>query len=314
MTDDRPGKNQRLGLLALAIAGATLIAAIGLSRGGSAPANVTDPGNAQDMATDDLPATIAGLEDRMRAQPDDGEGWQSLGSAYFAAQRYTDAAGAYARATRLMPDRAGVWSALGEAQTLASNAVDPIAHQAFAKALAIDPKDSRARYFLAVEKDVRGDHKAAVDDWIALLRDAPPGAPWAQSVHDLVVRVADQYRIDVKGRLPDVAPAPALADGDDVARAAIPGPTSDQMSDAARLTPGEQNEMARGMVDRLAQRLAAQPDDFDGWVRLMRARMVLGDASGAGEALAGARRAFAGDRGALARLDDAARALRVPGA
>ena len=312
MTDERPRKKERLGLIALAVAAVVLIAAIGFSSmgGRSAPANDSGPAN----TTDPLPAAIASLEDRMRAQPDDGEGWKSLGAAYFAAQRFTDAAGAYARATRVLPARADIWSALGEAQTMAVNAVDPVAHKAFRKAVELDPKDARSRYFLAVEKDVRGDHKGAVEDWIALLRDAAPGAPWAQSVHDLIIKVAGQNRIDVKGRVPDVAAAPALADGGDAARAAIPGPTSDQINDAARLSPSDQNRMAQGMVDRLAQRLAAQPNDFDGWVRLMRARMVLGDPRAAGEALTGARRAFASDAAALGRLTDAARALKVPGA
>jgi len=313
MTENRGGTGGRLGLFALAGGAAVLIAAIGLSRtgGGSAPVNDSAPMNTSDSA----PApTIASLEDKMRASPDDGEGWRTLGAAYFDAQRFTDAAGAYARATRLLPNRADIWSALGEAQTLASNAVDPIALKAFEKAVSLDPKDARARYFIGVEKDVRGDHKAAIDDWIALLKDAPAGSPWAQSVHDLVIKVAAKNRIDVAGRLPELPAAPALAGGDDAARAAIPGPTSDQINDAARLSPSEQNQMARGMVDRLAQRLAAQPRDFDGWVRLMRARMVLGDAKAAGEALAGAKRAFADDSAASARLTDAARALKVPGA
>ncbi|WP_293987229.1 tetratricopeptide repeat protein [Sphingomonas sp.] len=296
-----------LGWFALAGAAAILIAAIGLHRT-AAPGNDAAVSNAEAPA--DPAAAIASLENKMRAHPDDGEGWRSLGWSYFQMQRYADAAGAYAKATRLLPNRAAIWSAFGEAQTLASNAVDPIAHDAFGKALAIDPKDSRARYFLAVEKDVRGDHQGAIDDWIALLRDGPKDAPWAQSVHDLIVQVAAQHKIDVKGRVPDVAPA-AVADA---AGAAIPGPTADQMNDAASLTPGQQNEMARGMVDRLAQRLAGQPDDFDGWVRLMRARMVLRDGKGAGDALADARRAFAADDAKLARLTDAARALNVPGA
>ncbi len=313
MADNRKWQGGRFGLFALVAAAAALIGAIGLSRsGGGGPAAGPSPAASP---TEDLPAMIARLETRMRAQPDDGEGWKLLGSAYFQAQRFTDAAGAYARATRLLPDRADVWSALGEAQTLASNAVDQIALDAFKKALALDPKDSRARYFIGVEKDVRGDHKGAVEDWIAMLRDGPPDAPWAQSVHDLVIKVADKNKIDIKGRLPDVAPPPpALAGGDAAARAAIPGPSEDQIKDAARLSPSDQDSMARGMVDRLAQRLAIQPNDFDGWVRLMRARMVLGDPSAASEALAGARRAFAGDSAALGRLTDAARTLKVPGA
>lgn len=301
-----------LGWFALAGAAAVLIAAIGLSRTAT-PANDAAP-TANTEAPADPAAAIASLEVRMRAHPDDGEGWRSLGWSYFQVERYADAAGAYAKATKVSPDNAELWSAFGEAQTLASNAVDPIAHDAFGKALAIDPKDSRGRYFLAVEKDVKGDHRGAIDDWIALLRDGPKDSPWAQSVHDLVLKVAARHKIDIKGRLPDVVPAPAVAGGDDAASAAIPGPTSDQMSDAAGLTPGQQNDMARDMVDRLARRLAAQPDDFDGWVRLMRARMVLRDAKGASDALAGARRAFSNDKATLTRLTGAARALDVPGA
>jgi cytochrome c-type biogenesis protein CcmH len=308
MAESRAWKKERFGLLALALAAAALIAAIGLSRG-AAPAKPPEAAK----TPDDLPATVASLEDRMRAKPDDVEGWRALGAAYFEGQRYTDAAGAYARATRLKPDRADIWSALGEAQTLATNAVDPVAHDAFAKALELDPKDARARYFLAVEKDVRGDHKGAIDDWIALLRDTPAGSPWAQSVHDLVLKVAGQHRIEVKGRLPDVAPASAAASGDDAARGAIPGPNADDISNARTISPSDQDQMARGMVDRLAQRLARQPNDRDGWIRLMRARMVLGDGKGATAALADARRAFANDGATLAGLGDAARALKVPG-
>ena len=107
---------------------------------------------------------------------------------------------------------------------------------------------------------------------------------------------------------------PAAASGENAARAAIPGPSSDQIKDAAGMSRSDQDAMARGMVDRLAQRLAAQPNDFDGWVRLMRARMVLSDTKGAGDALAGARRAFGGNSAALARLNEAARTLNVPGA
>lgn len=307
---DRPAwKKQRFGVIALAVTAVALIAAIGLSRGGP-PAPAPTP-----TKTPDAPeTTIKDLEARMRAQPDDGKGWQELGAAYFAAERYTDAAGAYARATRIDPKNADIWSALGEAQTLATNAVDPVAHDAFKKALALDPKDARARYFLGVEKDVRGDHKGAVEDWIALLRDGPNDAPWAQSVHQLVVTVAEKYKIDIKGRLPDVAPAPAGGSGEDAARAAIPGPSSDQIKDAAGMSRSDQDAMARGMVDRLAARLATQPDDLDGWIRLMRARMVLGDTKGAGDALARARQVFGGNASALSRVNDAARTLNVPGA
>jgi cytochrome c-type biogenesis protein CcmH len=306
---ERGGGRVRYAGLALGVCAVGALGSIGLramnERGPAKPvANV-------EQAPANGAAMIAGLESRLRADPGDAEGWRTLGWSYFRAQRFRDAAGAYARAVRLKPHDAELWSALGEAQTLTVNAVDKAARDAFARAVAIDPKDARARYFLGVEKDVAGDHKGALDDWIALLRDSPKDAPYAQSVHQLVEQVAKQEGIDVAGRLP--AMAPAAPQGGDVASAGIPGPSPEQMQAAAALTPTQQDAMARSMVDGLAARLAQNPKDAQGWIRLMRARVVLGDKPAAIRALSDARRVFAGDAATLGRLSDAARTLGLSG-
>ena len=98
-----------------------------------------------------------------------------------------------------------------------------------------------------------------------------------------------------------------------MATAAIPGPTREQMQAATSLPPGQQDAMVRGMVDGLAAKLKADPQNADGWIRLMRARMVLGEQGAATQALREARAAFAGDAAEQARLSDAARTLGVPG-
>jgi cytochrome c-type biogenesis protein CcmH len=71
--------------------------------------------------------------------------------------------------------------------------------------------------------------------------------------------------------------------------------------------------MVRGMVERLAARLRQNPRDADGWIRLMRSRMVLNDRAAAGEALRSGLGAFANDPAAQGRLRAAARELGVPG-
>ena len=43
----------------------------------------------------------------------------------------------------------------------------------FAASLELQPGNPRARFYLATIKDLRGDHRGAVDDLIALLRDPP---------------------------------------------------------------------------------------------------------------------------------------------
>ena len=64
----------------------------------------------------------------------------------------------------------------------------------------------------------------------------------------------------------------------------------------------------RGMVDGLAARLAAHPDDPQGWVRLVRAYAVLGDDAARDRALASARRRYAGRQDELTALAVAAKA------
>ncbi len=306
----KPGGRQKIALIALAGAAIVATGSIALQAMRHNDDAMKPQATATDTPAADLPTMIRNLEERMRQNPGDTEGWRTLGWSYFQAKRFVDAAGAYAKLARLAPKDPAAWSALGEAQTLAVNSVDRTAHAAFTQAVALDPKDARARYFLAVEKDVAGDHKGAIDDWIALLKDGPADAPYAQSVHDLIVQVAARDKIDIAGRLPDVAP-PAAA-GADVASAGIPGPSPDQIAAAAAMTPSQQDAMAHGMVDGLAARLKAHPRDADGWIRLMRARSVLGDGTGARAALADGKRAFAGDTATLARLDDAARTLALP--
>jgi len=70
--------------------------------------------------------------------------------------------------------------------------------------------------------------------------------------------------------------------------------------------------MVKAMVDRLANRLKSNPKDANGWMRLMRARMVLGDIDAAGAALRSGLAAFKGDAAAQAQLNRAADELGVP--
>jgi cytochrome c-type biogenesis protein CcmH len=67
----------------------------------------------------------------------------------------------------------------------------------------------------------------------------------------------------------------------------------------------------RAMVDMLAARLKADPNDALGWVRLMRAYTVLGEKEKALQALASARKAFAGNADAQTAFTTAAKALKL---
>jgi len=277
----------------------------------AAPAAVAAaPTPAAGPAAPDVDSLISRLEAKLKEDPTNAEGWRMLGWSFFETGRFAEAASAYGQAAKLAPDSADHWSSLGEALVLAGPGTVPAdAKAAFERALALDAKDPRARYFVAVAKDMAGDHRGAIDDWFALLRDTPAGAPWEADVRKTIEQVAAKEKIDVTARL--AALRPAAPAGPAAALAGIPGPSPAQMAAAAQLPPGQQEAMIRGMVDGLAQKLAADPRQPDRWMMLIRSRMQLGQSREAAAALAEARAANPGARDELTRV---AKQLGVPGA
>jgi len=233
-----------------------------------------------------IAATVPGSpEARVGAHPDDPAAWRTLGDSRFAAQDFPGAVEAFEHAVTLAPGEAGAWSALGEARVMASPR-DPMpapALTAFRRAAAIDAREPRARYFLAVNRDLGGDHAGAIADWLALLADTPPGAPWEADLRRTIVQVGKINRINVDQRLAAVRqPAPASGQA---GAAAMPGPSADEVRAAAAIPPSQQQTMAETMVARFETRLRTSPANPDGWVMLMRSRMTLGQPDKASTAL-----------------------------
>ncbi|MDQ8757655.1 tetratricopeptide repeat protein [Sphingosinicella sp. LHD-64] len=298
--------------IALAAAAILAVAAIAIAlfrSGGTNEAVATSnnmaaaaqaPGSVEDM--------IAGLRERLRQDPDNHEGWFLLGLSYRDTGNFPGAEQAFRRAMELAPQNADYTAYLAETLLLQGGRnPPPEAERLFRRTLELQADNAQARYYLATMKDVRGDHQGAVNDLVALLREAPADAPWEAQVRQAVTTIAQTNNIDIEGRLPPARTPPAST-----ATAAIPGPTREQMDAARAIPPGQQDEMVKGMVDRLAARLQQNPRDEQGWVRLMRSRMVLNDRPGATDALRRSLAAFQGDARTQGRLRQAAEELGVP--
>ena len=256
---------------------------------------------------------LAALETRAQREPNSADAWTALGAAKFDLGDFAGAIAAYDKAVALSPESAGLWSALGEARVMASDS-DPMpaaASQAFDKAIALDARDPRARYFLAVRKDIGGDHQGAIDDWFALLADTPRGAPWEADLRRTIEQVGAIHKIEVATRLASTRPRPLTADEMPVAARAIPGPSRADMEAASQLPKGQQDAMIEGMVSGLEAKLKANPADVDRWIMLMRSRMTLGETAKAAQAL---KDGIAANPGAAGRLKAQAQLLGVPGA
>lgn len=286
--------------------------AVALLRSSDDPAAAADVSTnaAQAQPPGDMEGMIASLTERVRQDPDDHESWFQLGFLLRNTGRYIQAEQAFRRAGELAPNNANYLAYRAEILLVMArnDEVPPEAERLLRRVIALEPDNPQAKFYLATIRDIKGEHRGAVDDLIALLRSAPPGATWEPQVRTALVGIASEHDIDIEGRLPPAQTAPAAS-----ATAAIPGPSREQMEQARGIPPAQQDEMVKGMVDRLAVRLRQNPRNAEGWIRLMRSRMVLNDPAAAGEALRSGLAAFNGDAATQSRLREAARALGVPG-
>lgn len=135
----------------------------------------------QAMKGQDIHALVALLARKVRDTPNDPRGFEYLGRGYLTLNDPANAAKAFARAISLQPPgkpvNPALISAYGEALTLAaSGTVTPEAETAFSTALALNPSDPAARYFLGVAYAARGQAEKALPLWESLLADLPPSA------------------------------------------------------------------------------------------------------------------------------------------
>jgi cytochrome c-type biogenesis protein CcmH len=289
-------------LLALVLAGFAISVAVMRGSGGGVAAS----GSQSVLAPADA-GPLAALEARTKEKPDDGEAWSALASGYFETGRFAEAVTAYDAAIRLVPQRAILWSARGEARVMASER-DPLPAAAitdFERALVLDPQDPRARYFLAVRQDLAGDHRGAIASWLALLADTPSGAAWEADLRRTIEQAGKINRIDVAAQL--AAIRQPVAEPSATVRG-LPGPSAEDLNRASAMRPDDQRAMAEGMVARLDARLKADPANVEGWIMLIRSRMTLGQSDQARAALAAA---VAANPAKAATLREQAAALGV---
>jgi cytochrome c-type biogenesis protein CcmH len=226
----------------------------------------------------DVKGMIANLEKHLEQQPNDVEGWSTLGWISLNTKKYDKAIFAYNRALSLKGTDPELHSAYGEALVMAANGkVTPAAKKEFDISLNTNPKDPRARYFKGLFKLQAGDEKAAFSLWRDLLNDSPKDAAWFDDLKTQTTALAKKLGIQ------DVTPQ--------------------------ALPQTDQQEMIIGMVEGLAQRLKDNPNDADGWIKLMKSRTVLNQPALAKSALKDALKAFSNDPTVQAKLKQAAKEL-----
>ena len=242
-------------------------------------------------AAPSIESMVAQVEAHLERNPEDGRGWEVVAPVYMRLGRFDDAVRARAqcacafsaRPPSAKPISARPWSAPPTASSpptprpLSSARWRSTQRCEGAVSSSVLPPSRTAR--------PRTPRASGARCW----RVRRPNAPYRPMVQQSLARVD-----------PESAPRPAR-------RPRRHRPEDDDMAAAQQLTPEQRNEMIRGMVERLAERLKNDGSDVDGWLRLVRAYMVLGDPDKARAAVADARRALGDDADKRRKLDEVVR-------
>ena len=119
---------------------------------------------------------VAGLDQRLRDNPDDLAGWKMLGRTYFQLRDYDNAIQAFERAVQLEPASNGQTLVdLGEAIWMQDpTTLTGRAGELFENAIATSPNNAKALFYSGLVAVERGERFLAADRWETLLALSPP--------------------------------------------------------------------------------------------------------------------------------------------
>nr|WP_294510891.1 c-type cytochrome biogenesis protein CcmI [uncultured Rhodopila sp.] len=215
-----------------------------------------------------LQEETAQLEDKLRQNPSDPEGWLLYGRSLAMLNQWDKSAEAYQHAIDLGDKSPDVAADRAEMLVMgAGGTVTPAAEDAFKQVLKADPRNGLARFYLATAAAQAGEPLKAIDGWQALLADMPSDSSVRSAVGQRIAEAAKAAGIPVPELSKGTAPAQP--------EAAAPGPDAKAMADAASLPQDQRDAMIRGMVEKLAAKQQAEPGNLEGWLRLGQAYAVL---------------------------------------
>ncbi|AUZ18021.1 c-type cytochrome biogenesis protein CcmI [Achromobacter xylosoxidans] len=244
--------------LALPLAAALLYNHLGNPR---AAASVATASAAEPHAGDDgdtMALAINALAQRLRAAPDDADGWYTLARSYETLGRYDDAAAAYREVLRLAPAQPQVLADLADALLSANQgAPDAASIAAVAQALAANPDQPKALALAGMMALRRGDAAQALEYWQRLQGLLPPDSEAARQIETNIAQAravasAGGAQPAMPGQMPGQTQAAA-------ATQSAPPQTSATAPPASQATaPGRVSGQARIAPALMAQ---VQPTD-----------------------------------------------------
>ncbi|WP_075290220.1 c-type cytochrome biogenesis protein CcmI [Pararhizobium arenae] len=221
---------------------------------------------------EDINILIAKAEQHLVQNPEDGAGWDLLAPIYYREGRIEDAGAAYQNAIRILGPTPMRLAGYAESLiALSGGLITTEAQDALRQSLAMAPDDPRSEYYLALALKQQGKTEEARTAFEALVRSSPKDAPWLPLVNSHLAELG----------------------GDVAQNDKAPGnPTQADVAAAQAMDGADRNAMIEGMVSSLAEKLKQDPDNFEGWMRIIRSYAVLDRKADAAEALRQGLQAF----------------------
>lgn len=135
------------------------------------------------MSQEQMEAMVEQLAQKLKASPNDGNGWHMLARSYVAFQRLPEAAEAYDKANQLMPGNPDLLADYADVLAMVNGrSLEGRPEQLAKAALKADPQHQKALSLVGTAAFNRGDFAGAADWWKKLLATVPPGSPQARSI------------------------------------------------------------------------------------------------------------------------------------
>ncbi|MHA6203154.1 tetratricopeptide repeat protein [Dyella soli] len=203
----RQGRSRSIFMLAMALAFALPLAAVGLYLAIGTPVALdgVQPPN-RDMSIDQA---VAELKSHLAGKPDDLQGWLLLAQTYSVMRRPAEARDAYDQVLRIDPDNSVAMVGWAETDSLAreDHRIEGRAQALLERAVKLDPQSQRGLWLLGIGQFQHDQFAQAAATWRQLQPMLDPGSAVAKAVTEQIA-VADA-RASGRGETAPAADTPA---------------------------------------------------------------------------------------------------------
>lgn len=161
---------------------------------------------AHEITPEQIAAMVEKLAQRMKANPENVEGWVMLARSYNAMQRFPEAAQAYAQAIQRLPNNAQLLADYADALAMVQGrSLEGEPEKLIQRALEADPNNLKALLLAGTVAFDRQDFKQAVSHWQKAQGMVPPESDIARAIGDSIAEARQ------KGGVAAAAPPAAAA-------------------------------------------------------------------------------------------------------